>query len=131
MSFAKGFVSVCLALASTASWAQTWPAKTIEITVPYPPGGSSDVMARLIGAKLQESLKQTVLVMNRPGASTIIGTTHVAKAAPDGYLLLLADNPFLVNATVMPTSSLSPISLSGSNRWKASPTSVALGPSVM
>ena len=109
MSFAKGFVSVCLALASTASWAQTWPAKTIEITVPYPPGGSSDVMARLIGAKLQESLKQTVLVMNRPGASTIIGTTHVAKAAPDGYLLLLADNPFLVNATVMPTLAYDPL----------------------
>lgn len=109
MSFAKGFVSVCLALASTASWAQTWPAKTIEITVPYPPGGSSDVMARLIGAKLQESLKQTVLVMNRPGASTIIGTTHVAKAAPDGYQLLLADNPFLVNATVMPTLAYDPL----------------------
>lgn len=99
---------VLLCVATQAS-AQTWPAKPIEITVPYPPGGSSDVIARLIGAKMQESLKQTVIVMNRPGASTLIGTGHVAKAPADGYQLLLADNPFLVNATVMPKLPYDPV----------------------
>ncbi len=109
MRAATHLLAAVLAVASAVAAAQTWPAKAIEITVPYPPGGSSDVIARLIGAKLQESLKQTVIVMNRPGASTIIGTTHVAKAAPDGYQLLLADNPFLINATVMPTLAYDPL----------------------
>lgn len=107
-SAAHLFAAVLLALSTGAS-AQSWPAKTIEITVPYPPGGSSDVIARLIGAKLQDSLKQSVVVMNKPGASTLIGTNYVAKSAPDGYSLLLADNPFLVNATVMPNLSYDPI----------------------
>lgn len=107
-STAHLFAAVLLALSTSAS-AQSWPAKTIEITVPYPPGGSSDVIARLVGAKLQDSLKQSVVVMNKPGASTLIGTNYVAKSAPDGYSLLLADNPFLVNATVMPNLSYDPI----------------------
>jgi tripartite-type tricarboxylate transporter receptor subunit TctC len=98
-----------LLLSTAAVQAQTWPTKTIEITVPYPPGGSSDVIARLIGVKLQESLKQTIVVFNRPGASTVIGTTHVARAPADGYQLLLADNPFLVNATVIPKLAYDPI----------------------
>jgi tripartite-type tricarboxylate transporter receptor subunit TctC len=98
-----------LLLSTAAVHAQTWPTKTIEITVPYPPGGSSDVIARLIGVKLQESLKQTIVVFNRPGASTVIGTTHVARAPADGYQLLLADNPFLVNATVVPKLAYDPI----------------------
>jgi tripartite-type tricarboxylate transporter receptor subunit TctC len=67
------------------------------------------VIARLIAAKLQESLKQSVVVFNRPGASTVIGTTYVGKAAADGHTLLLADNPFLINATVMPTLAYDPI----------------------
>lgn len=67
------------------------------------------MIARLIAAKLQESLKQSVVVFNRPGASTVIGTTYVGKAAADGHTLLLADNPFLINATVMPTLAYDPI----------------------
>jgi tripartite-type tricarboxylate transporter receptor subunit TctC len=66
-------------------------------------------MARLIGAKIQDSLKQPLVIFNKPGASTIIGTAYVQKAAPDGYTLLLADNPFLINATVMPTLPYDPI----------------------
>lgn len=102
------FGTFLLAFGLTAQ-AQTWPAKSIEISVPYPPGGSSDVMSRLIGAKLQESLKQSVVIFNRPGASTVIGTTYVAKAPADGYTLLLADNPFLINATVIPNLAYDPI----------------------
>lgn len=109
MRIAAGFAAAFLLSLAAGVSAQTWPTKPIEITVPYPPGGSSDVIARLIGAKLQDALKQPVLVMNRPGASTIIGTTHVGKAPADGYQLLLADNPFLINATVMPTLAYDPL----------------------
>ncbi len=109
MSIVSRLFTVLLLGMSSLTWAQTWPTKTIEISVPYPPGGSSDVIARLLAAKLQESLKQTVLVFNRPGASTVIGTTFVGRAAPDGHTLLLADNPFLINATVMPTLAYDPI----------------------
>lgn len=106
---ARTIAASLLASVSFAVHAQSWPNKTIEITVPYPPGGSSDVLGRLIGAKLQEALKQPIVVFNRPGASTIIGTTHVAKAPADGYQLLLVDNPFLINATVMPNLAYDPI----------------------
>ena len=109
MRFAAQFGAVLLSAISLGVSAQGWPSKTIEITVPYPPGGSSDVIARLIGAKLTDALKQTVLVMNRPGASTVIGTSHVGKSPADGHQLLLADNPFLINATVMPTLSYDPL----------------------
>jgi len=109
MRIASRFLALLLLGVSALAQAQAWPTKTIEISVPYPPGGSSDVIARLIAAKLQESLKQSVVVFNRPGASTIIGTTYVGKAAADGHTLLLADNPFLINATVMPTLAYDPI----------------------
>lgn len=109
MRLVPRILAALLFAASTAALGQAWPTKPIEVSVPYPPGGSSDVMARLIGAKLQDSLKQPVVVFNKPGASTIIGTAYVQKAAPDGYTLLLADNPFLINATVMPSLPYDPI----------------------
>ncbi len=109
MRFAARSIAAFLLMLATAAGAQTWPTKPIEVIVPYPPGGSSDVIARLIGIKLQEALKQPVVILNRPGASTLIGTTHVAKAPPDGYQLLLADNPFLVNATVIPNLAYDPL----------------------
>ena len=109
MCCAARSIAAFLLMLATAAGAQTWPTKSIEVIVPYPPGGSSDVIARLIGIKLQEALKQPVVILNRPGASTLIGTTHVAKAPPDGYQLLLADNPFLVNATVIPNLAYDPL----------------------
>ena len=109
MRLALRSIAACLLAFAASAHAQTWPTKPIEITVPYPPGGSSDVLGRLIGAKLQAALGQSVVVFNRPGASTIIGTTHVAKAPADGYQLLLVDNPFLVNATVIPKLAYDPI----------------------
>jgi tripartite-type tricarboxylate transporter receptor subunit TctC len=109
MHIISRFFAWLLIAASTAVLGQAWPTKAIEVSVPYPPGGSSDVMSRLIGAKLQEAFKQSVVILNKPGASTIIGTAYVQKAAPDGYTLLLADNPFLINATVIPTLPYDPI----------------------
>jgi tripartite-type tricarboxylate transporter receptor subunit TctC len=79
-----------VASAPTASKAQTWPTKTITIIVPFPAGGSSDVVARLVAAALNEKLGQQVITENRAGAAGNIGAAAVARAAPDGYTLLLA-----------------------------------------
>ena len=80
-----------LALAATAAvQAQSWPSKPIRIVVPYPPGGSSDIIARAISQPLSEALKQTVIVENKAGANGNTGTDGVAKAT-DGHTLLLCD----------------------------------------
>jgi tripartite-type tricarboxylate transporter receptor subunit TctC len=71
--------------------AQAWPTKPIRFIVPYPPGGTSDILARTIGQKLGDALGQTIVVENKPGANGNVGADFVAKAAPDGYTFLLAD----------------------------------------
>ena len=72
--------------------AQAWPSKPIRVVVPYPPGGTTDVLARTIGERMTEAWGQPVVVDNRSGAGGLIGTDHVAKAAPDGYTLVLGNN---------------------------------------
>ena len=76
--------------------AQTWPAKPIKIVVPFPAGGTSDVLARLIGQKMNENWGQAVVVENRPGSNGNLGADAVAKSAPDGYTLVLMDVGTLV-----------------------------------
>src|SRR5260221_8122932 len=74
-----------LALLALPVKAQEWPTKVVKFVSPYPPGGSVDPLARILAAKLTESLKQQIIVENRTGASGVIGTDYVAKSAPDGY----------------------------------------------
>ena len=83
--------------------AQTFPAKTMRIVVPYPPGGTSDILARLLGAKITESWGQQVVVENRSGANGNIGAEFVARAAADGYTTLLGDiGALAISPTVYP-----------------------------
>src|SRR5688572_9842653 len=80
---------------SLAQAQEPWPAKPVRIIVPSSPGGGTDVYARLLAQGLGDSLKQQFVVENRPGASGNIGAAAVAKAAPDGYTILVSANPAL------------------------------------
>ena len=80
--------------------AQTYPARPIRFIVPYAPGGGADIACRIIAQKLQENTGQPVIVDNRPGASEIIGTEAIAKAAPDGYTMGFMSNTLPINQTM-------------------------------
>jgi tripartite-type tricarboxylate transporter receptor subunit TctC len=118
----RRLIAAALATALSAiagpALAQTYPARTITLVVPYPPGGGVDAMARLVAERLSVSLKRSVVVDNRAGASGNLGTRAVAKAEPDGYTLLLGHtgtisiNPSLyANAGYDPRRDFAPIGL--------------------
>ena len=88
------FLFFCVLIFS--AHAQEWPAKPVRIIVPFPPGGSADLMPRIVGEKLAEKWGQPVFIENRPGAAGNIGAEAVFRAAPDGYTLLSAPPPPLV-----------------------------------
>jgi|SRR5882672_259601 len=97
------FVSVlitCAVALPPEAGAQTWPAKPIRMIVPFAAGGGTDIQARLFGAKLSPALGQTVIVENRPGAGGNIGAELVAKAPPDGYVVLFQSASLAVNQTL-------------------------------
>jgi tripartite-type tricarboxylate transporter receptor subunit TctC len=107
-----------LALSVSSATAQNYPARQITLVVPFAPGGPADFLGRLIGQKMGEDLGQQLVIDNRPGANTIIGAQAVAKAAPDGYTLLMAIdgtlvmNPFLYSKLAYdPFKDFVPVSL--------------------
>lgn len=83
---------------SPASAAATYPTRPVRMVIPYAPGGGSDISGRAIGQKLGEWTGQTFVVDNRPGAGSMVGTEIVARAAPDGYTIILADMPHSINS---------------------------------
>src|SRR5262245_22694282 len=87
-------------LCATSASAQIYPDKAIRLVVPFAPGGSNDIMARLVAQQCTGSMKQQVVVDNRAGASGIIGTEIVARAAPDGYSVLMMSLTFAVNPSL-------------------------------
>src|SRR3954469_11445846 len=82
--------------------AQTYPTKPVRIIVPFPPGASNDILARIVGAKLGEAFRMQTIVDNRPGGSTIIGASTVAKSPPDGYTLLVTSSTHLITTLLIP-----------------------------
>ena len=84
-------------LSASVVVAQDYPNKPIRLIVPFAAGGGSDFVGRLIGQKLTEQMGQTVVVDNRPGAASLVGTQTAMRGAPDGYTLLLADSGFTIN----------------------------------
>ena len=89
--------------------AQTYPSKVIRLVSPFPPGGSVDVVGRLLAAKLSESVGQQMVVDNRSGASGVIGTEVVMNSPPDGYTLLINTIPFVSNQFLMPRAPYDPL----------------------
>lgn len=94
----SGFTVAMPALAQ-----QAWPARPVKIVVPYPPGGPTDIVARLVGAKMSERLKQPFVIENRAGAGGNIGAEAVAKAPADGYTLVLATTAHSINPSLFPS----------------------------
>lgn len=92
--------AVGIAFLPVASGAQGYPARPVRIIVPFAPGGAADVPGRILAAKLSEALRQQFVIDNRPGAGGTIGADVAAKAAPDGYTLLLISSTHLVSATL-------------------------------
>ncbi|MFH1603770.1 MAG: tripartite tricarboxylate transporter substrate binding protein [Pseudomonadota bacterium] len=96
-------VGVLMAITGSVAAQQPYPVKPIRFIVPFPPGGSTDPMARMAAGKLAENWGVPVVVDNRPGGSTIIGTEAVAKAPPDGYTILLAGIPLVTGISLYPS----------------------------
>jgi len=109
-----GVVAVVMVAVTTPLAAQVYPSKPIELVVPFVAGGTTDNIARLMAQRFTESWSQTVIVNNRPGAGSAIGTSAVAKAAPDGHTLLVttfafAANPALSKVPFDPIKDFAPI----------------------
>ena len=96
------FLALSSLLMSSALCAQDYPVKPVRIIVPFATGGPADVYARAVAQRLSESLGQAFIVDNRPGGGAVVGTDAAAKAAPDGYTLLMMSNAQTVNETLIP-----------------------------
>src|SRR5688500_13234902 len=113
--------SVITAGGLAPAWAQQYPSKPVRVISLFAPGGGNDTISRTIAAKLGESVKQQVIVENRPGANGIVGSELVARAAPDGYTITLIPSGHAVNASLykkLPYDSIrdfTPLSLVGSS----------------
>ncbi len=102
--------AVACVFCSTLATAQPWPSKPIRIIVPYPAGGTSDILARALGPGITAALGQPVIVENKPGSTGNVGAELVAKSPPDGYTLLLADiGSLAIGPSIFPTLPFDPV----------------------
>ena len=102
MPIVRLVLAVLALCTAVPAMAQNYPAKTVRLVSPFPPGGSVDVVGRIIAAKLTENLHQQFIVDNRSGASGNIGMEMVARAAPDGYTLVINTLPLVSNQWIEP-----------------------------
>jgi len=96
-----GFVVAGLAIATPAQTHNAFPDRPIRIVVPLAPGGGGDIVARLLGSRLQPILGQPVVIENRPGGATVIGSEFAARSVPDGYTLLMATSSHVINGSLI------------------------------
>jgi tripartite-type tricarboxylate transporter receptor subunit TctC len=103
MRMLSSFLCLCfLTLSGVSARAQDYPTRPVKIIVPFGAGGPADLYARIVAQHLSDALKGSFVVDDRPGAGAVIGTSEVAKAAPDGYTLLMMSNTHTVNETILP-----------------------------
>lgn len=106
----RSLVATALAVLAVSAHAQTYPARTVRLMVPFPAGSATDQVARLVGQQLQEELKQPFIVENKPGAQGAIAAAEVARAAPDGYTLLVTTNtPQAANVSLFKKLAYDPV----------------------
>ena len=108
-SASRLIVTLLLAASASAAMAQAWPAKPVRFVVPYPPGGSNDVLTRITAQAMAPGLGQQILIDNRSGAGGMIGADHVAKSAPDGYSIVNVQASFTANAALRPKMAYDPM----------------------
>jgi tripartite-type tricarboxylate transporter receptor subunit TctC len=103
MRMLSSFLCLCfLTMSGVSARAQDYPTRPVKIIVPFGAGGPADLYARIVAQHLSDALKGSFVVDDRPGAGAVIGTSEVAKAAPDGYTLLMMSNTHTVNETILP-----------------------------
>lgn len=128
--FAWAMVSMGLASAIPA-WGQQWPTQPVRVVVPFAAGGGTDVLARMLGGKFSESTGQSFLIDNRVGAGGNIGSAAVARAAPDGNMLLLTTTTLAINASLSKTISFDPVKeLQPISQLMSSPLVLCMPPAV-
>jgi len=93
-------LALAAALAPLVSAAQDYPTRAVRLMVPFPPGGATDIIGRLVAAKMQEVWGHPVVVENKPGAGTVVGTEYVAKSGPDGYTLGMVVTAYVINPSL-------------------------------
>jgi tripartite-type tricarboxylate transporter receptor subunit TctC len=130
LCLAASVLTVLGAQGAAALAAEAWPARPIRVIVPFPPGGSNDIVARMVGAQLTERLGKTVVVDNRGGAAGTIGTEIAVRSQPDGHTLLIisaayAYNPMVYKLPYDPVKAISPVTLLGTG-----PTSLVVSPAL-
>lgn len=103
------FAAILLLAGSLPAQAAQWPTRTITMVVPYPPGGSIDILGRIIAQKLQDALGQPVVIENRAGAAGTVGAGVVAKAAPDGYTLLMSASVHVISPYILKATPYDPV----------------------
>src|SRR2546423_11958398 len=119
----RKFLAFALGMVVASAWAQSWPQKPVRFIVPFPPGGATDISARLLGEKLTQIWGQSVVIENRGGAGGAVGAAEAARAAPDGYTLVFpAGSGGTANQPIYPRLKYEP------QRDLAPGTEVALGP---
>jgi tripartite-type tricarboxylate transporter receptor subunit TctC len=124
-------IATSLALGLSPALAQTYPSKPIKLIVPYTPGSPVDVLARIVTQQLSARLSQAIVIDNRPGAGTTIGTKVAAEAAPDGYTLLIGATSFVIAAALYPHIDYDPIkSFAPVAMLAVSPQVLVIAPSV-